>query len=198
MNQNEIMGMQQRIRERFSPRLAVDGFWGPVSQKVCRAYLRAMMPEIHPWPKATQAAIQKFYGKPGDESALVSIQFPFPKFYDGKLVKSTRVHEKCAESLLRVQRKIGQSYGKQRGIMEEAEDYGGCFNYRLKRGGTTYSLHAYGAAVDEDADDNTFQDTWPIKADMPLEIIELYAEEGWKSAGAWWGYDAMHEEATQP
>jgi hypothetical protein len=198
MNQSEIMSMQQRIRTRFAPRLAVDGFWGPVSQKTCRAYLRSMMPEIHPWPKATQAAIRKFFGKPGDEGSLVTIQFPFPKFYDGKLVKAARIHEKCAASYLRVQNDIASSYGKQRGIMEEAEDFGGIYNFRLKRGGTTYSLHAYGAASDEDADDNTFRDSWPLKADMPLEIIECYAKEGWKSAGAWWGYDAMHEEATQP
>lgn len=198
MDQTEIMAMQQRVRDRFAPRLAVDGFWGPVSQRTCRAYLRAMMPQIHPWPRATTAAIRKFYGKPGDEGALVRIAFPYPTFYDGKLVTSTRVHEKCAASLLRVLTKIGKSYGQQRGIMEEAEDFDGVYNFRLKRGGTTYSLHAYGAAIDQDADDNSFRDAWPMQADMPLEIIECYAEEGWTSAAAWWGYDSMHEQATQP
>lgn len=193
-----VMGMQQRIKDRFAPRLVVDGFWGSRSQATCRDYLRAMMPTNHPFPKANQTAIQRFYGKPGDEGALVSIAFPFPMFYDGKLVKTSRVHEKCAESLLRVLTKVGKSYGQQRGVMEEAEDYGGIYNFRLKRGGTSYSMHAYGAAIDQDADDNTFRDSWPMKADMPLEIIECYAEEGWKSAAAWWGYDAMHEEATQP
>lgn len=190
--------MQQHVRDRFAPKLVVDGFWGPVCQRTSRAYLRSLMPEKHPWPKATQAAIQKFFGKPGDEGALVTIQFPFPKFYDGKLVKSTRIHEKCAESYLRVQNDIWTNYKTKRGIMEEAEDYAGCYNFRLKRGGTTYSLHAYGGAVDEDADDNTFRDSWPLQADMPLEIIECYAKEGWTSAAAFWGYDAMHHQATQP
>jgi len=81
-------------------------------------------------------------------------------------------------------------------IVDEATDYCGVFNFRLKRGGSTYSLHAYGAAIDLDADDNTFKNAWPINADMPLEIIEEFAREGWVSAAAFWGYDAMHFQAT--
>ena len=54
-----------------------------------------------------------------------------------------------------------------------------------------------GAAIDLDADDNTFRDHWPMQADMPLEIMEAFAREGWVSAGAFWGYDAMHFEAVR-
>jgi hypothetical protein len=36
-----------------------------------------------------------------------------------------------------------------------------------------------------------------MRADMPLEIMECFAREGWLSAGAFWGYDAMHFQATQ-
>jgi hypothetical protein len=198
MNQKDIMAMQQRIRDRFAPRLAVDGFWGPMSQKTCRAYLRSMMPAVHPWPKSTQSAIRKFYGEPGDEGALVVMQFPYTMFYGGKLVKTARVHEKSTESLLRVLNSIGSSYDKARGIMEEAEDYGGIYNFRNKRGANTLSLHSWGVAIDLDADDNSFRDTWPIRADMPIEIMECFAAEGWTSAGAFWGYDAMHHQCTQP
>jgi hypothetical protein len=83
-------------------------------------------------------------------------------------------------------------------IRDEAEDFGGVFNFRLKRGGSTYSLHAWAAAIDLDADDNSFRDSWPMKSDMPLEIMEAFAREGWTSAGAFWGYDAMHFQATRP
>lgn len=175
-----------------------DGFWGPKSIAAMRAHLIALMPSPNPWPESDQASLKAFYGSPGDESQLVTIQFPYPMFYEGKKVTSTRCHRKVKESLLRVLTAIGQSCGMDRGIMEEAEDYGGIFNARPKRGGTTWSVHAFGAAIDLDADDNTFKDSWPMKADMPIEIIEAFAREGWVSAAAFWGYDAMHFQATKP
>lgn len=196
MNQAEIQSMQRRVTAGGFP-LIDDGFWGGKSQAACRAYLRSLMPSPNPWPEADQASLRAFYGQPGDESNLVSITFPFPMFYDGKRVNTTRVHKKCAASLLRILTAIGTKYHGTPDVIEEAEDYGGCFNFRLKRGGSTYSLHAFGAAIDLDADDNTFRDSWPMQADMPLEIMECFAREGWKSAGAFWGYDGMHFEATK-
>jgi hypothetical protein len=32
---------------------------------------------------------------------------------------------------------------------------------------------------------------------MPLEIMEAFAREGWLAAGAFWGRDAMHFQATR-
>lgn len=191
MKTDEIQAMQRRIG------VEPDAFWGPKSIAAVKAHLRGLMPNPNPWPAADQASLRAFYGAPGDESGLVTITFPYPMFYGGQRVTKTRVHEKCADSLLRVLTSIGQSYGGRRDIMEEAEDYGGVYNFRLKRGGSTYSLHAYGAAIDLDADDNTFRNSWPMQADMPLEIMECFARESWVSAGAFWGYDAMHFQATR-
>jgi hypothetical protein len=156
-----------------------------------------MMPEVSPWPAANEAALLLFYGKAGDEGALTKITFPYPMYYDGKRVTSTRCHEKVAERLLAVLTAIKNGYAADREIMEEAEDYGGIYNYRLKRGATSWSLHARGAAIDLDADDNTFRDSWPVKADMPLKICEEFALQGFVSAGPFWGYDAMHHQATK-
>jgi len=191
MNTEEIKAMQSRIG------VLADGFWGPKSIAACKAHLRRLMPANNPWPNPDQASLRAFYGAPGDESNLVTVTFPYPMFYEGKRTFKTRVNRKCADSLLRVLSAIGKSYGTDRGTMEEAEDYGGVYNFRLKRGGSSYSLHAYGAAIDLDADDNTFRDNWPMKADMPLSIMEEFAREGWISAGAFWGYDAMHHQATK-
>ena len=190
MTTEQIQRMQRRIGG------TPDGFWGPKSQARCREHLRSLMPTPNPWPASTQEALREFYGAPGDESNLVTIEFPFPMFYAGKRVTKSRCHLRVAASLKRVLTEIG-SLGE-REILEEAEDYGGIFNFRPKRGGTSYSVHSWGAAIDLDADDNTFRDTWPINADMPLEIMEAFAREGWQSAGAFWGYDAMHFEATRP
>ena len=191
MNTAEIQRMQIRIG------VTPDGFWGPKSQAACRSHLRKLMPSPNPWPASDQASLRAFYGRPGDEAALVRIEFPYPMLYDGKRVTSTRVHNRCAASLLRVLTAIRDRIEASPLIRDEAEDFGGVYNFRLKRGGSTYSLHAFGAAIDLDADDNSFRNSWPMKSDMPLEIIEEFAKEGWLSAAAFWGYDAMHFQATQ-
>ena len=191
MTTEQIQRMQRALG------VTPDGFWGPKSQARCREHLKSLMPTPNPWPFSTREGLRDFYGEPGDESNLVTLEFPYPMFYDGKRVAKSRCHKKVADSLLRVLTAIGRNAGT-REIMEEAEDYGGIFNFRNKRGGTSLSVHSWGAAIDLDADDNTFRDAWPVQADMPLEIMEEFAKEGWQSAGAFWGYDAMHFEATRP
>lgn len=175
-----------------------DGFWGPKSIARCKDHLRSLMPTPNPWPFSTREGLRDFYGEPGDEANLVPILFPFPMFYGGKLVTKSRCHKKVHDSLLRVLTAIGERNAGTREVMEAAEDYGGIYNFRNKRGGTSLSVHAWGAAIDLDADDNSFRDPWPLVAGMPLEIMEEFAKEGWQSAGAFWGYDAMHFEACRP
>lgn len=191
MTTDQIKAMQQKLG------VPADGFWGRVSQAACRRHLEGLMPRPNPWPAADVASMEQFYGRAGDEGSLVGITPPYPMFYDGRQVKTLRCHKRVADSLLRVLTAIGAGHGGRREVMEAAEDYGGCFNHRLKRGGSSLSIHAWGAAIDLDADDNTFRDTWPAQADMPLEIMEAFAREGWVSAGAFWGYDAMHFQATR-
>jgi hypothetical protein len=191
MKTYQIIKLQERIGT------VPDGFWGPKSIAACQRHLRDLMPKQNPWPYPDQTSMIQFYGQPGNESRLVPITFPFPTFYGGKIVKTTRVHERCADSLLRVLKDISTQFGRDHGTMEEIEDYGGCYNFRNSRGSTILSKHAWGAAIDYDADDNTFRDHWPLKADMPLEIMECFAREAWISAGAFWGYDAMHFQATR-
>ena len=190
MTSLEIMSMQKKVGA------TPDGFWGPKSIASCRQYLRHIMPKNNPWPSSDLRSMEQFYGAPGDESNLTNLLTPFPMFYDGKRIKTIRCHHKVADSLFRVLTSIGRSYGQLRSVIEEAEDYGGCFNVRKKRGGTSLSIHSWGAAIDLDADDNSFRASWPMQSDMPFEIIEAFAREGWLSGAAFWGYDAMHFQAT--
>jgi len=191
MSPAEIKAMQAKIG------VTPDGFWGPLSIAACKRHLRSLMPTPNPWPKSDTASIEAFYGERGNEDNLVSFDFPYPTYYAGKIVTRGRCHRKACDSLVRVLEDIGDRYGKIRGIMEEAEDYGGIYNNRPKRGSSSPSLHSWGIAIDLDPDDNAFRDSWPMRADMLLEIMECFAREGWLSAGAFWGYDAMHFQATQ-
>lgn len=189
MKPHEIEDLQRRIGTE------PDRFWGPISTARCQEYLRALMPNPNPWPKSDQASLTAFYGKPGDESQLVTIPAPVPMFlYGGARISRLTCHAKVADSLVRA---LKDAHDEAPNVVEAMSDYYGVYNNRPMRGGSLPSLHARGAAIDLDADDNGNKVHWPTAADMPIEIMECFAREGWLSAGAFWSRDAMHMQATQ-
>jgi hypothetical protein len=185
MTREQIGAIQSKIGT------TVDYFWGPKSIAACQKYLRALMPSPNPWPKSDQASLTKFYGTAGDESQLVSLPAPVPMFYEGKRIKTIRCHAKVAASLARALKDASDYAG------EVVAVYDGCYNNRPMRGGSLPSLHARGAAIDLDASNNGNHVAWPVRATMPLEVMEAFAREGWLSAGAAWLRDGMHFQATQ-
>jgi D-alanyl-D-alanine carboxypeptidase len=187
MTRLEIIRMQEKIGT------VPDGFWGPKSIAAVQKHLRALMPKDSNWPSSSQAALSGFYGPPGDESRLVNIPVEgLGVYYEEKPVKTVRCHKRVADSLLRVLTAI--SKGRYRSILTE---YAGCYNNRLMRGGMSPSLHARGAAIDIRPAQNGNHKHWPLAADMPFEVMEEFAREGWLSAGAFWSRDAMHFQATK-
>ena len=185
MNSTEIKAIQSKIGT------IPDGFWGPKSIAACQRHLRSLMPSPNPWPKSDQASLTKFYGAAGDESQLVNLPAPVPMYYEGKRIKTIRCHAKVAASLARA---LAAAYAVAPDVVKV---YDGCFNDRPMRGGSLPSLHARGAAIDLDANNNGNLVSWPAKATMPFAVMEAFAREGWLSAGAFWGRDAMHFQATQ-
>jgi len=167
------------------------GFWGPKSIAMCQAYLRGLMPANTKWPRTDQASLTQFFGPAGDESRLVNVSAPVPMFYEGRRIKTIRVNRKCADSLVRA---LTAAYLVAPAVVKI---YDGCFANRPMRGGSTPSLHARGAAIDLDAGRNGNHVAWPVAATMPLGVMECFAREGWLPAGAFWGRDAMHFQATQ-
>jgi hypothetical protein len=192
VTRTEVQTLQRRVGAE------PDGFWGPKSQAACRLHLSRLMPTPNPWPAGSQAALREFYGQPGNESNLVVIRFPFPMVFGDKAVATTRVHKRCADSLVAVLESIERLYHNRPEIMQSARRFAGVYNFRNKRGGSTFSVHAWGAAIDLDPGSNSFRATWPLAAKMPIEIMEEFSKKGWTSAGAFWGYDAMHFEAVRP
>jgi|LakMenE01Jun11ns_1017448.scaffolds.fasta_scaffold9897519_3 hypothetical protein len=186
MTRDRIKSIQSKIG------VEVDGFWGPKSIAACQSYLRSLMPAESNWPRPSQESLQGFYGSPGDESRLVSVNVEgLGLRYDGKPVKSIRCHDKVADSLKRALESLAKSHP------DILAQYAGVYNNRTMRGGSLPSLHARGAAIDLAADTNRLSQSWPVSATMPLEVMEAFAREGWVAAGAFWGRDAMHFQATQ-
>ncbi len=188
MNKDQIKALQRHVRTPD------DGIWGPKSTAAATSHLRRLMDaSASKWPACDQASLRAFYGQPGDESRLVNMPVPSGVVvkYEGKQVQTIRCHGKVAASLGRVLAAVSKVRPD---ILLE---YAGCYNNRSVRGGSTPSLHAYGAAIDLAPGGNGNSTHWPTGSTMTMEAMECFAREGWLAAGAFWGRDAMHFQATR-
>ena len=186
MTSAQIKAMQEKIGVK------PDGFWGPKSIDAVQKHLRNLMPRDNPWPNTDQASLTRFYGAAGDEDRLCDLIVEgLGVKYVGEAVRTIRCNRKIAGSLLRIIKKLSLSHPY------VLADYNGCYNNRSMRGGSLPSLHARGAAIDFLAGENGNKTSWPAKATMPLEVMEIFAIEGVLSAGAFWGRDAMHAQWTR-
>jgi hypothetical protein len=83
---------------------------------------------------------------------------------------------------------FGEIYAN--GHWDLLRNYGGIYNARQTRGGTKWSTHAWGIAVDLNTDTNQMG----TKGDMPREIIGVFKRHGFVWGGDWTGrsIDPMH------
>lgn len=187
MNKSQILALQKRVGT------TPDGFWGPQSIAACQSHLKKLMPKVNPWPKSDEKSLKAFYGPAYSEAKMIRVKLPDEVImhYEGTRVTQIYCHSKVAASLLRILQKLAKV------CPAVLLKYDGIWNPRTKRGGSTPSLHARGAAIDLDAWRNGNAAHWPISSAMPIEVMECFAAEGWLCAGAFWHRDAMHFQATR-
>jgi hypothetical protein len=174
-----------------------DGFWGEKSIIACKKYLRKLMDsckDVLHIPKTDQNSLTAAYGLPGDISQLVNLDVQgLGVKYNGQAVKTIKVNKACSVSLYRIIRDLATIPEGKIALSQ----YAGCYNNRAMRGGSLPSLHARGSAIDLMQATNRNQQSWPVSADMPFSVIEVFAKHGWLSAGAFWSRDAMHMQRTK-
>lgn len=123
------------------------------------------------WPRDADAEMRAFYGEIG--TGLTQIAPPYPLLYDGKAVKTITVHEKIAAPVLTALTAVLAHYGLDVIKTLRLNRYDGCYNPRRKRGGSTWSVHAYGAALDFDAANNQ------LKQDHTTALFAKPEYEAW-------------------
>lgn len=146
-----------------------------------------------------QGEVESFYGIPGPaiEAQLVLAVLPFDLRLDwdlGQRVRKVRLHRLCAPAFTKAMIAVKAHYGprmRDLGI----DRFAGGYAHRVMRGGTSWSMHAYGCAVDFYAGPNGLKVRCPdalfCKPDYApfLDIMEAH---GWLPAIRLWGADAMH------
>jgi hypothetical protein len=75
-----------------------------------------------------------------------------------------------------------------RGFIEELKTWDGCFNVRQQRGGSSWSLHSWGIAVDVNAQWNRMGAA-PTLSDG---FVQCFTDAGFDWGGTWKRPDGMH------
>lgn len=147
----------------------------------------------------TQQIIKK-YGTPNEtgKGYLVVINLPYPMrlaWETSTEIKKISCHKDIATNLERVFKDILEHYGEAK-IKELGIDlFGGCFNYRKMRGGSAWSTHSWGIAIDLDPARNLLKETSKTARFARPEykpMIDIFYKHGFESLGREKNYDYMH------
>jgi hypothetical protein len=141
-----------------------------------------------------------FYGKPGPamETHLVVVETPWKTTYAGKPTRGFRVHEKIADDLRQIFDEIWNDVAHKSQAtcdhMGVSVSSGGYYHRRV-RGGSSFSLHAYGAAIDMDAGRNPMGERDCHFRRHPL-VVNAFLRHKWSWGGLFSRPDGMHFEAV--
>jgi hypothetical protein len=149
--------------------------------------------------KTTSQYISKF-GLPNQTGIgyLTMIDLPYPMrlaWDKDTIVKKMSCHKDIAQPLKNVFNDILKEYGYDKIKSLGIDLFGGCFNFRKMRGGTSYSVHAWGLAVDLDPDRNKLKETSKTARFARPEykaMIDIFYKHGFVSLGREKNYDWMH------
>jgi hypothetical protein len=144
------------------------------------------------------------YGLPNESGTyLTTIKLPYPMriAWDTKtMVTKMRCHKDVADAFLKVFNELLSVYGYNRLVELGIDLYGGCFNYRKMRGGSSWSKHAFGIAIDLDPARNTLKETSKTARFARAEykaMIDIFYKHGFISLGKEKNYDWMHFEIAK-
>ena len=148
--------------------------------------------------------IIQIYGQPNQQgSYLTTIQLPFPMrlAWDKKTsVTKMRVHKKVAQDFINVFNELLAVYGLAKIQALGIDLFGGCFAFRAMRGGSDYSRHSWGIAIDLDPERNTLKETSKTARFARPEykpMIDIFYKHGFVNLGVEKNYDWMHFEIKE-
>lgn len=147
------------------------------------------------------AEIKKKFGEPGwDAGNFVRIDLPYPMrvAWDIKTKVTTMwCHKLAAEPFKRVFADLLSQYGLPELQRLGIDLYGGCINVRKMRGGSDWSRHAWGIAIDLDPARNGLRTKRPkaqFSKDEYRHMIGIFYKHGFIGYGPEKNYDWMHFE----
>lgn len=190
----------QRIQSKLG--LVADGIPGPrTAASVAKALGVEQAVTTGGFPRDNESEMLAYFGEPGLHQVRLEMPFPLRIDWDlNKIITSFSCHERVHDSLKRIFEKALDRYGLDEIQRLNLDRFGGCLNVRKKRGGSTWSTHAWGAAVDLWPDANALKWDHNKAAFAKPEYLpfwEIVESEGWTSLGRARDYDWMHFQAPR-
>jgi hypothetical protein len=149
----------------------------------------------------TKQTIAK-YGRPNETGAgyltVIDLPYPMKLAWDRTTqVKRMSCHKMLAQSFKNVFDDILKHYGLAEIERLQIDIFGGCFNFRKMRGGSDWSKHSWGIAIDLDPARNLLKETSKTARFARAEykpMIDIFYKHGFISLGKEKNYDWMHFE----
>ena len=148
------------------------------------------------WPKQDYNSMVNFYGPVGENQTKVDVPYKLKLAWAPQTTLSKiTCHQKVAKSLYTIFDNTLKTYGEKEIVRLKLDLFGGCLNVRKMRGGSAWSIHSWGAAVDLDPDNNQLK--WPKpKATFSKSeygpFWQIVEAEGAVSLGKERNFDWMH------
>ncbi len=153
--------------------------------------------KVNNWPKQDFSSMVAYYGNVGENQTKLVLPYPMCLAWDTtRTVTRITCHAKVHDSLEETLSDILALYGSIEEISKARMNlFGGCLNVRKVRGGSNWSIHSWGTAIDLDPNHNTMN-MHRMQAAMPKEVIAIFENAGWVSMGNSRNYDFMHFQAA--
>lgn len=184
-----------------------DGLWGVRTDAAFQQWAAKRRGDAMPdrdgeSPFGRQAEVERRFGPAGGPQCTAGRIIPPWRMVlawdTGQVISKIACHVDIAASGQRVLDRIAATHSPVQIRNLGLHLYGGCYNFRPKRGGTSMSMHAYGVALDFDPARNRL--TW--RADRARlaqpDAVQFWAAweaERWTSLGRTRNYDWMHVQA---
>ena len=151
------------------------------------------------WP--VQSSVPRFFGAVGKGQVRLDLPFSMVLAWD-RSIRVTRitVHHKVKDSAERAFNRIAQIYSAKERADLGINVFGGSLNVRRMRGGTRYSMHSWGIAIDFDPERNQLHWKAPrprLSHEDAHPFWQVWEAEGWVSLGRERDYDWMHVQAAR-
>ncbi|MFY9289254.1 MAG: peptidoglycan-binding protein [Methylorubrum rhodinum] len=151
------------------------------------------------WPR--QRDCMAFYGGVGLHQTQLVLPFPMRLAWDKKVVVNRiSIHEKVHDSAARAFDRIAAAYDEAARKKLGLDLFGGSLNVRKMRGGSSYSMHSWGIAIDFDPERNQLKwgrDKARLAQPDAEEFWRIWEAEGWVSLGRARNMDWMHVQAAR-